>query len=76
VIWQAHRSHFYQRATDRGFRVIDVVARVFAVNLTLAALAVATILLPFRLTEIAALIIGAAVVTWLLIVFSRGPRGA
>jgi hypothetical protein len=22
VIWQAHRSHFYQRATDRDFRVI------------------------------------------------------
>ena len=27
-VWQAHRSHFYQRATDRGFRVIDLVARV------------------------------------------------
>lgn len=76
VIWQAHRSHFYQRATDRGFRVIDVVGRVFAVNLTLAVLAIATILLPFRLMEIAALIIGAAVVTWLLVVFSRGPKGA
>src|SRR5215468_4749040 len=26
TVWQAHRSHFYQRATERGFRVIDVVA--------------------------------------------------
>ena len=26
-VWQAHRSHFYQRATDRGFHVIDVVAK-------------------------------------------------
>ena len=25
TVWQAHRSHFYQRATDGGFRVIDVV---------------------------------------------------
>src|SRR5262249_31151601 len=36
-VWQAHRSHFYQRATDRGFRVIEVVARIFAVNIVLAA---------------------------------------
>ena len=28
-IWRAHRSHFYQRATDRGLSVIDVVGRVF-----------------------------------------------
>jgi UDP-N-acetylmuramyl pentapeptide phosphotransferase/UDP-N-acetylglucosamine-1-phosphate transferase len=74
VIWQAHRSHFYQRATDRGFRVIDVVARVFAVNLMLAALAFATILLPSRTMEIAALSVGMALVAWLLIVFARGPR--
>jgi len=73
-VWQAHRSHFYQRATDRGFRVIDVVGRVFAVNLALAALSFATILLPSRTTEIAALSAGVAIVTWLLIVFTRGPR--
>ena len=29
--WQAHRTHFYQRATDRGFSVSAIVARVFAV---------------------------------------------
>jgi UDP-N-acetylmuramyl pentapeptide phosphotransferase/UDP-N-acetylglucosamine-1-phosphate transferase len=75
-VWQAHRSHFYQHATDRGFRVIDVVARVFAVNVTLAALALATILLPSRTTEIAALTVGAALVAWLLVVFSRGPTRA
>jgi UDP-N-acetylmuramyl pentapeptide phosphotransferase/UDP-N-acetylglucosamine-1-phosphate transferase len=73
VIWQAHRSHFYQRATDCGFRVIDVVARVFAVNLMLAALAVATILLPSRTMEMAALSAGMTLVAWLLIVFARGP---
>jgi len=74
AIWQAHRSHFYQRATDRGFRVIDVVARVFAVNLMLAGLAVATILLPSRTMEIAALSAGMTVVAWLLIVFARGRK--
>src|SRR5262249_19615643 len=42
-VWQAHRSHFYQRATDRGFTVSQVVAHVFAVNVALAALAFATL---------------------------------
>jgi UDP-N-acetylmuramyl pentapeptide phosphotransferase/UDP-N-acetylglucosamine-1-phosphate transferase len=75
-VWQAHRSHFYQRATDRGFRVTDVVARVFTVNLALAALALATILLPSRTTDISALSAGSALVVWLLIGFARGPRRA
>ena len=40
--WTAHRSHFYQRATDNGFTVWRVVAEVFALNILLAALAIAT----------------------------------
>ena len=75
-VWQAHRSHFYQRATDNGFRVIEVVARVWAVNLALAVLALATILLPSRTTDIIALSVGAALVAWILAVFTRGPRRA
>ena len=38
--WQAHRTHFYQRATDAGFSVPEIVARVFVVNVALVALAV------------------------------------
>jgi UDP-N-acetylmuramyl pentapeptide phosphotransferase/UDP-N-acetylglucosamine-1-phosphate transferase len=72
-VWQAHRSHFYQRATDRGFRVIQVVARVFAINVALATLALATILLPSPTTDIAAVSVGIALVAWLLVVFARGP---
>jgi len=72
-VWQAHRSHFYQSATDRGFRVIDVVARVFAVNVALSALALVTILLPSPGTDIAAVSVGMALVAWLLVVFARGP---
>lgn len=37
--WLAHRSHFYQRATDNGFAVLEVVRNVFALNVILAALA-------------------------------------
>lgn len=75
-IWQAHRSHFYQRATDRGFTVLDVVARVFVVNLMLAALALTTILLPSRMTDVAALTVGAALVACLLRAFARGATRA
>jgi UDP-N-acetylmuramyl pentapeptide phosphotransferase/UDP-N-acetylglucosamine-1-phosphate transferase len=72
-VWQAHRSHFYQRATDRGFRVIDVVARVFAVNVGLALLALMTTIWP---TDIVALSAGAAIVAWLLITLARGAKPA
>jgi UDP-N-acetylmuramyl pentapeptide phosphotransferase/UDP-N-acetylglucosamine-1-phosphate transferase len=40
--WAAHRSHFYQRATDNGFTVLRVVCEVFALNIALAALAIAS----------------------------------
>ncbi len=74
AVWHAHRTHFYQRATDRGFTVIEVVTRVFIVNLILAALALATVLRPSCELDIAALIVGAALVSWLLVVFARGRK--
>ena len=70
--WQAHRKHFYQAATDRGFSVPDIVARVFAVNLALVALAVASVIWPGALTAVATLGIGCALVGWLLYRFSQG----
>jgi UDP-N-acetylmuramyl pentapeptide phosphotransferase/UDP-N-acetylglucosamine-1-phosphate transferase len=73
-VWQAHRSHFYQRATDRGLTVITVVRRVFIVNVLLAALALATVLRPSRELDIGALIAGAVLVAWLLMSFMRGRR--
>ncbi|MGO8924424.1 MAG: MraY family glycosyltransferase [Xanthobacteraceae bacterium] len=73
-VWRAHRTHFYQRATDRGLSVIEVVTRVFLVNLVLAALALATVLKPSRELDIAALIAGVVLVAWLLIGFARGRR--
>src|SRR5438477_10063413 len=42
--WAAHRSHFYQRATDNGFAVLRVVSEVFALNIALAVLAVGSIM--------------------------------
>jgi UDP-N-acetylmuramyl pentapeptide phosphotransferase/UDP-N-acetylglucosamine-1-phosphate transferase len=73
-VWQAHRSHFYQRATERGFTVTGVVARVFTANLILAALALTTLTLPGRATDVAALFAGFALVGSLLVVFARGKK--
>ena len=70
--WQAHRTHFYQRATDRGFSVLQIVARVFAVNLGLVALAAATVLWPSRWLDAAALACATALVAGLLFSFRRG----
>jgi UDP-N-acetylmuramyl pentapeptide phosphotransferase/UDP-N-acetylglucosamine-1-phosphate transferase len=70
-IWQAHRTHYYQRATDRGFTVSEIVGLVFIVNLVLAALALATVLAKSRLVDAAALACGAALVGLLLYSFTR-----
>ncbi len=73
-IIEAHRTHFYQLATARGWPVRDVIARVFAVNVVLVVLAVAsaaTRSLPLRLAALAA---GAFAVALLLAWMWRGKR--
>jgi UDP-N-acetylmuramyl pentapeptide phosphotransferase/UDP-N-acetylglucosamine-1-phosphate transferase len=71
-IWQAHRSHFYQRATDGGFSVNAIVLRVFLLNLALGALAVITVVRPHGSVFAAALGVGAALVGMLLASFEHG----
>jgi len=71
-VWRAHRSHFYQRATDRSFSVLAVVARVFIVNVALAALAIVTVIVRSRTADIAALSAGVALVAGLLYALTRG----
>jgi UDP-N-acetylmuramyl pentapeptide phosphotransferase/UDP-N-acetylglucosamine-1-phosphate transferase len=73
--WVAHRSHFYQRATDNGLTVPQVVAAVFVLNLVLAALAVTSIVLQSSAADAALLILGAAAVAFVMVRFSR-PRKA
>jgi UDP-N-acetylmuramyl pentapeptide phosphotransferase/UDP-N-acetylglucosamine-1-phosphate transferase len=72
--WLAHRTHFYQRAGDRGFTVSQIVARVFVVNVVLAGLAVLTVMVPAPSVSLIALIAGAALVGALLTLFSRQWR--
>ena len=73
-IWQAHRSHFYQLATDRGFTITEVIVRVFVVNVGLAALALFTVAMPAILSRTTALVAGPALVAGLLTAFARGRK--
>jgi UDP-N-acetylmuramyl pentapeptide phosphotransferase/UDP-N-acetylglucosamine-1-phosphate transferase len=75
-VWQAHRSHFYQIATERGFSVREVVARVFLLNLCLCVLAAASVLAPAALSQILALVVGFGFVGVLLFAFARGKPPA
>jgi UDP-N-acetylmuramyl pentapeptide phosphotransferase/UDP-N-acetylglucosamine-1-phosphate transferase len=72
--WQAHRTHFYQRATDNGYTVPQIVARVFLVNLGLGALALVTVAADSIIVSLAALAASAALVAWLLATFARPKR--
>jgi UDP-N-acetylmuramyl pentapeptide phosphotransferase/UDP-N-acetylglucosamine-1-phosphate transferase len=69
--WQAHRTHFYQRATDNGFTVHKIVAHVFVVNVLLAALAVVSVAYPTMGVSAAAFAAGCALVAVLLTRFAR-----
>ncbi|MBR0874640.1 glycosyl transferase [Bradyrhizobium tropiciagri] len=75
AFWAAHRSHFYQRATDNGFSVWQVIGSVFALNVVLALLAFASVVLNSLAADIALLLAGALAVALLLRRFSR-PRAA
>jgi UDP-N-acetylmuramyl pentapeptide phosphotransferase/UDP-N-acetylglucosamine-1-phosphate transferase len=69
--WAAHRSHYYQRATDNNFAVLRVVGEVFALNIGLAALAIASIKAHSVAVDIVALVTGGIAVALLLRRFSR-----
>jgi len=69
--WSAHRTHFYQRATDNGFTVLRVTGEVFALNLLLALLAIATVRAGSTGMTILSVLAGAAAVGFLLRRFSR-----
>jgi len=69
--WSAHRTHFYQRATDNGFTVPRVIGEVFALNLALALLAIVTVRAGSTTIIVASLVAGAVAVGFVLRRFSR-----
>ena len=70
---QAHRTHFYQRATDLGWRVPAITRRVLAVNVVLAGVAALSVFADSPAADILAIGAGTAVVAWLLWALSRPP---
>lgn len=73
-VWAAHRSHFYQRATDNGYSVIMVVGRVFGLNVFLVGLAIASALTASIVVNAIAVIAGVLGVAAVMAAFAR-PRG-
>jgi UDP-N-acetylmuramyl pentapeptide phosphotransferase/UDP-N-acetylglucosamine-1-phosphate transferase len=69
--WSAHRTHFYQRATDNGFTVPQVIGEVFALNLVLAMLAIVTVRAGSTTIIVASLVAGAVAIGFVLRRFSR-----
>jgi UDP-N-acetylmuramyl pentapeptide phosphotransferase/UDP-N-acetylglucosamine-1-phosphate transferase len=69
--WAAHRSHFYQRATDNGLTVSRVVSEVFALNLGLAALAIASTKIQTPAIDAVLIAAGGAAVAFSMARFSR-----
>jgi UDP-N-acetylmuramyl pentapeptide phosphotransferase/UDP-N-acetylglucosamine-1-phosphate transferase len=69
--WAAHRSHFYQRATDNGFSVLRVVSEVFLLNLALAALAIVSTKVQSSAIGIVLILIGGGAVALSMRRFSR-----
>ena len=72
--WLAHRTHFYQRATDNGFTVGEIVVRVFLVNLALAVLALVAVAAQGIAVPLISLAVAVAVVAPLLVSFARARR--
>ncbi|HEX8662568.1 MAG TPA: glycosyl transferase [Beijerinckiaceae bacterium] len=72
-VWEAHRSHFYQQATDNGFSVMAVAGHVLALNLALAALAGAALVWRTLPMQLSALALG-CVLTGLVLARFATPR--
>lgn len=73
-VWEAHRSHYYQRALDQGWTVLAVDARIATLQLLLAGLAATTLQWPSPPVLVSALAAGATLVGWTLYRFSGPPR--
>jgi UDP-N-acetylmuramyl pentapeptide phosphotransferase/UDP-N-acetylglucosamine-1-phosphate transferase len=71
--WVAHRTHYYQRATDIGFTVWRVVGELFVLNVILAALAVISTRMP-RASAAQAILVAIGVFLVLLLMFRFSGR--
>ena len=75
-VWEAHRSHFYQRATVNGLTVTGVIARIALANAVLAGLALVAALAWTPVRGVAVALAAAGTVATLLADLSRRRRAA
>jgi UDP-N-acetylmuramyl pentapeptide phosphotransferase/UDP-N-acetylglucosamine-1-phosphate transferase len=75
-VWDAHRSHFYQRATTNGYRVIEVVTRIGLVDLVLAVTGALLALAPTPGRLALGLVVAVCCVASLLVTFNKSRTGA
>lgn len=73
--WSAHRTHFYQRATDNGLSVGRVVSEVFALNILLATLAIGSVMTASAALSGVLLVAGSIATAFVMYRFSQ-PRPA
>ena len=71
-LYEAHRSHSYQLAVERGFRVPEVTNRIFGLNIALILLALLSVELQSPIVDVVALSTGAILTAALLRHFERG----
>ena len=71
-LYEAHRSHSYQLAVQRGFRVPEVTNRIFGLNIALILLALLSVEFQSTIVDIIALSAGAILTAALLRHFERG----
>lgn len=72
---QAHRSHFYQHAVQRGFTVPQVTQRVMMLNALLGVLAIVTVAARAPFVAHVALAVAAVATAVVLWQFEQGRRG-
>jgi UDP-N-acetylmuramyl pentapeptide phosphotransferase/UDP-N-acetylglucosamine-1-phosphate transferase len=73
-IFTAHRSHYYQRAVIAGMTPPQVTARIFALGLLLASLAVTAVMSDSTIADILLLGLGGAATAYVLYVLARGGK--
>ena len=75
-VWQAHREHFYQLATQRGLSHSTVSAMIAIANLALIAVCFVEVDIPNWVRVVAALVVVLALVGMMLRMPAKGSRGA
>jgi UDP-N-acetylmuramyl pentapeptide phosphotransferase/UDP-N-acetylglucosamine-1-phosphate transferase len=76
AIWVAHRSHFYQQATNNGFSVMQVVGEVFILNIVLTGFAAVTLWQKSPYIQGISLVLGISAVALVLSRFSHQRKPA